>query len=409
MATPRRPRVNPADWSRRVERDALQLHPALLAEAQYNSRTLADAGLLLVLAREIALARGPELTLAYRNVVMVQPGFKKSGDGGAQRLTREPCVIFVVRRKWAPHSDDPADPQRLPPWLVTFADLDGRRLPFALRTDVQPAGDFAAAQAHGAGSLWLQPPATSWEHGAAACAVQLHSDAGTQPCMLSALHVLSPAVEVTLRQGQGGNQARPLDAAGARLTQPVVATSLVVGGVLRDDEDAMNPSFDVQLARIDDPLAAAAIVGVRRLSSAEPFVASLGRLLLLPVDTGFLLLVPDNNGTPPNRGPLAALLDAPLALPFPLRYRVRRNGQPVWISVYHDELLKLTITDAHDVAAGDSGCAVVLPRADGSVTLVGLYIGGNGRQAYAIPAWQLFDLARWVTFPPGARIEPISL
>jgi hypothetical protein len=171
----------------------------------------------------------------------------------------------------------------------------------------------------------------------------------------------------------------------------------------------LNPSFDVQLARIDDPVAAAATVGVCQLAAAEPFIASLGRLLQLPVDTRFQLLVPDNNGPPLNRGPLDALLDAPLALPFPLRYRVRRNGQPVWISVYHDELLKLTITSAQNAVAGDSGSAVVLQRADGSATLVGLYIGGDGRHAYAIPSWRLFDIRCWAAYPAGARIEPSSL
>jgi hypothetical protein len=80
------------EWSRRVERSALELHPGLLAEARANSRKLADLAFLLGLAREIALARGPELTLAYRNVVMVQPGFKKERQGDRDQLTRErPC------------------------------------------------------------------------------------------------------------------------------------------------------------------------------------------------------------------------------------------------------------------------------------------------------------------------------
>lgn len=412
MASPRRLRVSPAAWARRVERHALHLHPALLKEAQHNSRTMADASLLLALAREIALTRGPELTLGYRNVVMVQPGFKKSGSGKDDEptLTREPCVVFVVRRKWDRSRDqDPADPQRLPSWLVSFGEVDGRRLPFAVRTDVQPASDFSTAQAHSAGSLWLQPPGSNWEHGTVACAVLLQSDAGTQRCLLSAMHVFSPAVETTQQQCQGGNYARPMDPAGARLAQPVVANSLDVGGVLRGDEDATNPSFDVQLAQITDLTTAQAVLGALRLSASEPWIASLDRLLQLPVDTGFQLLVPDNNGEPLNRGPLAALLDAPLALPFPLRYRLRRNGQPVWVSVYHDELLKLTITGAHEATAGDSGCAVVLPGPDGGVTLAGMYIGGDGRQGYAIPSWRLFDMRCWATYPAGSQVHPVSL
>jgi hypothetical protein len=48
-------------------------------------------------------------------------------------------------------------------------------------------------------------------------------------------------------------------------------------------------------------------------------------------------------------------------------------------------------------------------QGDGSVTLAGLYIGGDADAAYAIPAWQLFDLRRWWNFPAGTRIGPVSL
>jgi len=397
------------NWARDTEEQSLALHPAVLEQAIENSHTLADDATRMELAREIVLARGPELTLAYRSVVMVQPGYrKKRGQEGREQLTREPCVVFVVRRKWGPSRTAQGDRQCLPKWLITFAEREGQRLPFAVPTDVQEMAGFRGARAHGPGSIWMEPPGVSWEHGAAACAVRLHSDQESQLCLLSAQHVLTPAAEVSGLQVQGGLPARPLGASQQRLHAPVVATSLPVGGLLRGDQNPYRPSLDVQLARVDDPGAAQTIVGARRLDPGEPWVATPRRLSELAAIRWFHLLVPDNNG-PAVRGPLEAQLDSRLALPFGLDYRLRRGGPFEWVKVYHDELLKFQVMQEPYPKAGDSGCAVVVMHADDSVTLVGLYIGGGGHAAYAIPAWHLFDLNRWWQYPAGARIEPVSI
>jgi hypothetical protein len=397
------------NWARDTEAQSLALHPAVLEQAIENSRTLADDATRMELAREIVLARGPELTLAYRSVVMVQPGYRKTrGEDGREQLTREPCVVFVVRRKWAPSRTAQGDRQCLPQWLITFADHAGQRLPFAVPTDVQEMAGFRGARAHGPGSVWVEPPGVSWEHGAAACAVRLDSDQGSQLCLLSAQHVLTPATEVSGLKVQGGLPARPLDASRQQLHAPVVATSLSVGGLLRGDQNPYRPSLDVQLARVDDPGAAQAIVGARQLDPGEPWVGTPRRLSELAAIRWFHLLVPDNNG-PAVRGPLKAQLDSRLALPFGLDYRLRRGGQFEWVKVYHDELLKFQVMQKPYPEAGDSGCAVVVMHSDGSVTLAGLYIGGGGDAAYAIPAWHLFNLNRWWSYPPGARIEPVSI
>lgn len=385
----------------------MALHPALLDEARRNSDAHGSAVLLLGLAREIALTRGPELTLAYRNVVMVQPGFRRTGPD--QTLTREPCVVFIVRHKWRGNITKARATQVLPEWLVSFAEIGGQRLPFALRTDVQHEAGFSGARARGTASVWLRPPGLDWEQGSAACAVRLDSDDGSQLCLLSAQHVFSPAADVDLLQVQGGLQARPLNAAGKPQPQPLVATSLPWGGLLRGDEDPLHPSFDVQLARIDDRSAARKVLGGRRLNAAEPWVTTLERLWALGAAGDFHLLVPADNGPPFGRGPLAAQLDAPFTLPFAMRYRVRRGGKLQWVWVYHDELVRLETAADPLARGGDSGSAVVVLHADGSVTLVGLYIGGQARAAYVIPAWQLFTRDRWEQFPPGATFTPVSL
>lgn len=400
------------DWCTRTERQSLRLHPLLLREARANSRAARDPAFLMGLAREIALARQPELTLAYGNVVMVTAGFKKRSRGGREMLTRTPCVVFVVRHKWdAPAADEPQtdEPeQRLPRWLVTFAEREGRRLPFALPTDVQLEAGFAGAQAHAA-SVWIEPPGFEWEHGAVGLAVRVTSDEGSETCLMSAQHVFTPRADVDAFALQGELPLRPLDAQGARRELPLVAHTLPWGGLLRGEEDPLRPSFDVQLARIASLPAARAVVGALRLHEAEPWVRTPERLWALAATRWFHLLVPKNHPEQPGRAPLRAQLDAPLTHPVPIRYALRRGAQRAQVLVYHDELLKLQVADDTLPLAGDSGCALVVRQSGGRVTLAGLYIGGEGRAAYAIPAWQLFDTARWWSHPAGATLAPVSL
>lgn len=400
-----------SDWAARVESAALELHPALLKEAIANSRSARkDPAFLMGLAREIALSRGPELTRAYDSVVMVQPGFKKRLRDGREQLTRTPCVVFVVRAKWSAQAASATNGQHLPAWLVVFADSGGRRLPFALPTDVQEQSGFNRDAAQGAASVWLQPPGLSAETGAVACAVVLQGSGDDTPRLLSAQHVFTPCADVAAMGLQDGVQARPLGTGGTKLQQPVLATTLAFGGLLRDDEDPHRASLDVQLARVDNLAAARAVVGVKKLDAAEPWVKSAQRLWELAAVRWFYLVVPGDNGTDANRKAMEMQLDAPLALPHSLSYRVRRGSTVQRVDIYHDELLKFKVRAAPFPLAGDSGSAVVVRRPGQAVTFVGLYIGGNEDAAYAIPAWRLFDLGLWWDFPPGSTaVQPVSL
>jgi hypothetical protein len=399
-------------WSRRTEQTSLALHPSLLREARANSRAARDPALLIGLAREIALARGPELTLAYRNVVMVTAGFKKKRKGERDVLSRQPCVVFVVRRKWSPESTASDPLQHLPPWLITFAEKDGQRLPYALPTDVQHESGFSGAKAHSA-STWVQPPGVAAEHGTVACAVQLQTSQGTRPCVLSAQHVLTPKVDVQAMNVTGNLPMFPLDAQGRPLPAPQLATTLPFGGVLRGEQDPLKPSFDVQLAQFapDQLNNVRALVGAPRLFANEPWVATPDRLWQLGATRFMHLIVPANNpnATAFQRAPLQAVLDAPLTHPQALQYVVLRGSQPATVLIYHDELLKLQVQGISKPISGDSGCAVVIQQPGNTVTLVGLYIGGNGDAAYVIPAWQLFDKRRWFQLPAGAQISPASI
>jgi hypothetical protein len=413
MATPTLVAGSARQWSRRTEQISLGLHPLLLREAQKNSRGARNPTLLMGLAREIALSRGPELTLAYRNVVMVTAGFKKKRRGEQERLTRQPCVVFVVRRKWTRADDMIADPlQQLPRWLVTFAEHDGRRLPYALPTDVQHESGFRGAKAHAA-SGWLRPPGVAAEHGSAASAVQLHSTQGTRPCLLSAQHVLTPKVDVQAMNVTGGLPMHPFDARGRPLPAPQLATTLPFGGVLRGEQDPLKPSFDVQLAQFppDQLVNVRALVGAPRLFASEPWVRTPERLWELGATRFLHLVVPANNPNAASleRAPMKAVLDAPLTQPQALQYTVRRGDQLARVQIYHDELLKLQVQAPSVPVSGDSGCAVVIRQPGNTATLVGMYIGGTGNVAYAIPSWQLFDKNRWFQLPAGAQLAPASL
>lgn len=398
------------DWSQRAERHALSLQPDLLAQARANSRAAADPAFLMGLAHEIALTRHPELTRAYKTLVMVTAGFKKRSRAGIEVLTRSPCVVLVVRRKWTPEATDTAHAQHLPRWLVTFADRDGQRQPFALPTDVQLETGFSNARAH-ARSVWLAQPGFEWEHGAVALAVSLQSAQGQVACLLSAQHVFTPRPEVNSNGVQAGLAARPIDAAGQPASAPVLVTSLPYGGALRGDQDPLRPSLDLQLARIDDPAAAGSAVGARQWWPDEPWVRTPARLLALAATRWFHLLVPENNPqAPPGRPPLRSQLDALLTQPHAIQYAMRQGGNRVQRWVYHDGLIKLQVKEPPFATGGDSGSAVVILQPNDKFTLVGLYIGGDGNVAYAIPAWQLFDLdGYWSFFPAGARLTPMPL
>lgn len=397
------------DWSARTEQSSLRLSPTLLAQAQANSRALQDTSLLALLANELALTRGPELTLAYRSVVMVSAGFKKTQHRGSHRLTLAPCVVFIVRRKWSAGQTDAGHAQHLPRWLVAYAEHGGERQPFALLTDVQEETAFSGALAHGHGATWTEPPDRPWEIGAIACAVQLTHDNGTETCLLSAQHVFTPTADVASGTLESGLPVRPLDDLGHSLALPMLAVTLAWGGILRAAQNPHPPSFDVQLARLVDVASARQIVGAPTLNAAEPWVPSLQRLLQLNAQHWLQLVVPQNHPDGCGRAPMKAQLDSVLPLPFAINYFVRRGSQPGTAWVYHEGLLKLQIEGPLCPLAGDSGSAVVVTHDDGSATLVGLYIGGNQSAAYVIPAWQLFDARLYHALPAGARLQPISV
>ncbi|PWT70878.1 MAG: hypothetical protein C5B46_09090 [Proteobacteria bacterium] len=397
------------EWSRRSEAASLELPKGLLAAAQANTRLLGESTFLALLAHEAAQTRAPELTRAYRNVVAVGAGMKKIRRRGVERLTSQPCVVFVVRRKWTVDQTDIKNPQHLPRWLVVYAEHQNERKPFAVATDVQPETGFFGTRPHGDGGIWLDPPDLPWTIGAIACAVEVRRPTGSESCLMSAQHVFTPEPDVDALRVSDGLRVMPLDTSGARISAPTVARTRPLGGLMRGEEDPKLPSFDVQLARLEDLASARRIVGAPSLSATEPWISSFERLVQLNEEHWLQLIVPQNHPGVPSRSPLRARIETLLPLAYAIQYDVRRGEDRTEAWLYHEGLVKLEIKGSFLPLAGDSGSAVIVQYADGSATLVGLYIGGNEASAFIIPAWQLFDPRRYWSLPSGTKLVPVSL
>lgn len=402
-----------AAWERRTEQESLQLSKPLLDEARGNTRLMVhDVVLLSALAREIALSRGPELTLAYRNLVWVVPGYRRKAvkprakssavlpDPPRTRILDEVCVVFVVRHKGRVKE---GTAQHLPRWLVHYADHQGSRKPFAIPTDVQDTGDFHRVVPHADSALEVTHE--GWTaNGHFAGLVQVRHDSGVDLCLLSALHVLTPHPSALVLAT--GPQVDLCAGGSAAPSVVPFAWTHNWGGQLRSDQDRERPSFDVQLARVADEPAARLRNPLRNLHPELPWVQSLAELQLLDQKAYFYLLTPDNHPTQPNRGEIRLTLritpTAPMSIPYLLADSART------FDVYHKELLYLETTSPDGLAPikGDSGSPIVARDANDALTLVGMHIGGDGvRLSYAIPAWCLFRLDNWLNYPGGARLQ----
>ena len=381
-----------------------------MREARANTRRVAgDVSFLWTIAREITLTRGPELTLAYRSVVWVMPGFRTRQGARGTRVTSELCIVFVVRHK---RSLDPQAPEHLPRWLLTFADHEGHREPFAIPTDVQDASTYHRALAQVDGAVWTDRSGWVAEPGHFAAMVNLLHVGGRNLCLLGAQHVFTPFADGSTMRIEDGLTVRPLDTSGRLAQSPRLAVSLPVGGLLRDDERPDRPSFDVQLARIP-PESEAEVrlrTPLRGISQIDPWVRSMEEALQLDAIGWFYLITPDNHYRALRRGQLRLTLGSMPPQPFPIAYKFRSGEQVVIKDVYHEELLCFRATNIQrSPLRGDSGSPIVARRDDGSLTLVAMHIAGDEEGlSWAIPAWRLFDLDHWEQYPEGARIELIE-
>jgi hypothetical protein len=394
-----------ASWTRRVERDSLR-HPArAMKEAIRTWRSLKDDPIRFELVDEVAQDRGPELTLAYRNVIMLAAGFRhRTGKTGRPARTREPCVVFVVKAKWA-HGDAPDDDaQRIPPYLLAHVTLDGARVRCAVPTDVQCQDRFQDVRPRASATLAIGSGGLS-ATGAAAFAVQVGDGAQAVKLLLSAHHVFSSFPNVQTGIPRSGLQISRLGPTGG--VAQAFAVSASWGGKMRADGE---PSFDVQMARVSNWSAARAVLADLRLSSTQPYAGSPGQVIALGEASRFHILVPPDNpewqGS--SRGPTRVKFDMVLSDSYGFNFDVSEEGGIASRHLTFHRLVRMErIAGGGALLGGDSGSAVVAVRSDGTHTLIGLFIAAGDEFAYCIPAWQLFDRRYYARLPGDGRIFPV--
>ncbi len=352
----------------------------------------------MALVREIVATRTRELTLAYRNVAAVLAGFKARTAAGGEVLHPEPCVVFVVKRKWATPSAGSAE-QRLPARLLTFGAAAGaaaaERVLYAVPTDVQLAKRYTGARAQAAGCITVADPEPVCNlPGTMTCWMRVHRAAGGAPQRvgLSAMHVLSP-VPLT---------DQPAAGAGFRAfgTPPVFrGSSLGWGGRL---ELATGQAFDAQCADVADGAWLDAAYAGWQLSATDPFLTSPAALDRLAPHSAFRILVPDNHPVTGGaaRLPVVAQFRAMVGAETDIAYQVRRGGRRFEVLLHHAELIVLQLRPGTPpTLLGDSGSAVLAVNPDGSNVFVGMHIAAGQGVSFVLPAWQLFDPARWSALP----------
>lgn len=382
MAKPPLPTTRRANerrtWSRHTEASALRAHDPLLDEATRAFDRL-DPALKLTLAREIALTRGPELTLAYRNLVMVASGFRvRRTDAGIEARTAEACVLFVVRTK--SHPDRIRDPRQiLPARLLAHATVDGVRTLVAVPTDVQHERAYAGATPQSDCSITV----ADREVGTLTALVDVRSAGRTRRMAISALHVLSSGASPRVDPSDGDEVVQTVSGAKAG---DHIGRSTTIGGHL---EAGPALSFDVQLFEVSNKGRAAAMLGHGIDPAGLPIVVSHPHLdeLLAQMHSIEFMVAANHPKAPPDRSRMFAAYASTVGPAYSINYGSK--GSP--FLVHHQELLRFAILNDDATLPGDSGSAVYLWHLNETPMLVGMHIGVRDGHSLVIPAWHLLS------------------
>ncbi|OYV02367.1 MAG: hypothetical protein CFE45_00655 [Burkholderiales bacterium PBB5] len=328
------------------------------------------------LAHEAATTRSAELKLAYPGLVSIGSGFRtrRAYVGGKPQLTREPCVIFVVAKKWKTKGR-PGDPRRLPAFLLAVAGPDEQRILCAVPTDVRPLSQYGRPRPRAGGNLVPMPFGILVERagdpalvrGVAACGVQRPAQPGTVFAM-SCRHVLSRSL-----RDANGNQTS-LGVLLNRPDLPSVGATLAVRGDL-----VAGPafSFDAQLMEIGDS------TGLKRAMAGLKFTAS-NAYLHDPGDVGLGFWIATGRAQANGRRAFVWVDYTGTVVDFEMPYRL---GNGTVVRVRH-ELVLHGISESL-LMEGDSGSPAV--RNQDGREMMGMYLGGQGNEAYVLPAWQLMN------------------
>lgn len=374
-------------WSVHTEQASLLMREPVLEQAKANYEALVSRPMQMQLAREIAQSRGAELTLAYRNVVMVSAGFRRRDEDGAERLTKEPCVIFVVRRKWKSKDGVGTDRQFLPDHLLAHAFGPHGRVLVAVPTDVQLETRYASARAQSNREICVRSPMHLDDYGALTAAVVVSLGGAVSKRGLCPMHVLTPTFSSANGMPLGGATIEIANGMPQQDGARQVGTSIAVGGQLVPGPEI---SFDAQLLEISNDDVVFHMLEDVPLSGEEPFITSPARYDELVLDGStrpIEILLADNHPNAKDARPRLFLEPAGTSdHAYSIQYE---NSDGEVMLVQHWMVIHLQCPDEQEPLHGDSGAPVVMWLDGERCTFVGMHIAGEGRLSHVLPAWAL--------------------
>ncbi len=318
------------------------------------------------LCREIVDTRSADLVLAYHNLVSVGYGYKTSRragrPGGEHVDVRQPCIVFVVSRKWRTKKTI-RKAQALPSCLYAYATVAGERVRCAVPTDVKTLSSYGTrARAHLAESD--RPYGVAIENddertwGVVTCAIKRPAEPATLYA-LSCRHVFSMSLD-------GPETASGCSVRSSGSGEILGITTSIRGPLVPAPAD----SFDAQLAKVTNRAALQAALPGMRFDPAGPCANDESEIS----PDGFWILTPRRDA----QGRRLKVWVKP-------RDYISKTLPYDDLQVVHHGILHAIADDL--LRPGDSGSPAVPVPAGGK--LLGMYIGGDGTNAYIIPAWQL--------------------
>ena len=330
----------------------------------------------LRLAHEAATTRSAELRLAYPGLISVGSGFRtqRAQADGPPVLTREPCVIFVVARKWKTNGR-PNDQRRLPTHLLAVAGPEAQRVLCAIPTDVRPLAQYGRPRPHADSSKVPMPFGVLVElpgdkrlvRGVATCGVQRPGQPNTVYAM-SCRHVLSRS----LRDTNGNGVALPVLL--NRSGQPTLGVTSDARGKL---VGSPGYSFDAQLMALTGNAELKRAMAGLKFKAADAYLHD-------PVDVAFGFWIATGRAGANGRRLFVWVDYTGTVEDFEMPYTL---GNGAVVRVRHERLLHGT--SESELICGDSGAPAV--RNQDGRELIGMYLGGTGSDAYVLPAWQLMN------------------
>lgn len=328
---------------------------------------------------EIVITRSTELKAAYHGVTGVAVGFRTRGAPNQNRQRRydEPCVRFLVERKWEKRNARDAPRQGEIPGQLWALAAGGKYRPLcAVPTDVASRASLRAHDGCDRGLVRLSSAALPERCASGMVACVLRINGGSERLALSCTHVF------------GLRHATDTFPVGARVTERAtgqpVATIVRRHGVLLEVPPAV--SFDAALAVVDGSASAVAraipkVASTKWLQGASELAD--GRTCTIHTQDAQLTCQITGEQYP---GELELEYEFPDGARHLVSFAVRT--------------LEFTVNNG-ETDVGDSGS----PVTDHTGKFVGMHIGGAGNRSFVIPAFELLDPSQYIGIGKDAELR----